>query len=66
MHLSAWLENARCLCRDYEELPENHEGVIGVDSHLDAGEIDSQPTQTIEIARFILIYANVYQHNSMK
>lgn len=24
----AWLENARRLCRDYEELPENHEGVI--------------------------------------
>lgn len=26
----AWLENARRLCRDYEELPENHEGVIYV------------------------------------
>jgi len=24
----AWLENARRLCRDYEELPETHEGVI--------------------------------------
>ena len=26
----SWLENARRLCRDYEELPENHEGVIYV------------------------------------
>ena len=26
----AWLENARRLCRDYEELPEHHEGVIYV------------------------------------
>ena len=24
----AWLENARRLCRDYEELPEHHEGFI--------------------------------------
>ena len=24
----AWLENARRLCRDYEQLPENHEGVV--------------------------------------
>ena len=24
----AWLENARRLCRDYEELPENHEAVV--------------------------------------
>lgn len=26
----AWLENARILCRDYEVLPENHEGMICV------------------------------------
>lgn len=26
----AWLENARRLCRDYERLPENHEGFIYV------------------------------------
>jgi transposase len=26
----AWLENARRLCRDYEELPEHHEGFIYV------------------------------------
>lgn len=26
----AWLENARRLCRDYEELPEHHEGFIHV------------------------------------
>lgn len=26
----AWLENARGLCRDYETLPENHEGMIYV------------------------------------
>ncbi len=26
----AWLENARALCRDYEMLPENHEGMIYV------------------------------------
>ncbi len=26
----SWLENARALCRDYERLPENHEGVIYV------------------------------------
>jgi len=25
-----WLENARILCRDYERLPENHEGMIYV------------------------------------
>ena len=24
----AWLENARRLCRDYEQLPDNHEGVV--------------------------------------
>lgn len=24
----AWLDNARILCRDYEGLPENHEGMI--------------------------------------
>lgn len=24
----AWLENARRLCRDYEELPEHHEGFV--------------------------------------
>ena len=24
----SWLENARRLCRDYERLPENHEGVV--------------------------------------
>ncbi|MBV8884048.1 MAG: IS5 family transposase [Chroococcidiopsidaceae cyanobacterium CP_BM_RX_35] len=26
----AWLDNARALCRDYEVLPENHEGMICV------------------------------------
>jgi putative transposase len=26
----AWLDNARVLCRDYEALPENHEGMIYV------------------------------------
>lgn len=26
----SWLENARALCRDYEGLPENHEGMIYV------------------------------------
>jgi putative transposase len=26
----AWLDNARVLCRDYEKLPENHEGMIYV------------------------------------
>lgn len=26
----SWLENARILCRDYETLPENHEGMIHV------------------------------------
>ena len=26
----AWLDNARVLCRDYEVLPENHEGMICV------------------------------------
>jgi len=26
----AWLENARRLCRDYEQLPEHHEGFIYV------------------------------------
>lgn len=26
----AWLDNARALCRDYEGLPENHEGMIYV------------------------------------
>jgi putative transposase len=26
----AWLENSRRLCRDYEELPEHHEGFIYV------------------------------------
>ena len=26
----AWLENARRLCRDYEELPEHHEGFVYV------------------------------------
>ena len=26
----AWIENARRLCRDYEELPEHHEGFIFV------------------------------------
>ena len=26
----AWLDNARVLCRDYEGLPENHEGMIYV------------------------------------
>jgi transposase len=26
----SWLENARALCRDYERLPENHEGMIYV------------------------------------
>ena len=26
----AWLNNARVLCRDYEVLPENHEGMICV------------------------------------
>lgn len=26
----AWLENARRLCRDYEELPEHHESMIYV------------------------------------
>ena len=26
----AWLENARRLCRDYEELPEHHESFIYV------------------------------------
>ncbi|MEP0879370.1 hypothetical protein NDA00_26640 [Funiculus sociatus GB2-M2] len=26
----AWLDNARALCRDYEELPENHEGMVYV------------------------------------
>jgi putative transposase len=26
----AWLDNARVLCRDYEELPENHEGMVYV------------------------------------
>lgn len=26
----SWLENARVLCRDYERLPENHEGMIYV------------------------------------
>jgi len=26
----AWLDNARRLCRDYEELPEHHEGFIYV------------------------------------
>ncbi len=26
----AWLENARALSRDYEQLPENHEGMIYV------------------------------------
>lgn len=26
----AWLDSARVLCRDYEELPENHEGMIYV------------------------------------
>jgi transposase len=25
-----WLDNARRLCRDYEELPEHHEGFIYV------------------------------------
>jgi transposase len=25
-----WLKNARCLCRDYEELPVHHEGFIYV------------------------------------
>ena len=24
----AWLENSRCLCRDYEGLPEHHQGVV--------------------------------------
>jgi transposase len=24
----AWLDNARALCRDYEELPEHHEGMV--------------------------------------
>lgn len=24
----AWLDNARALCRDYEGLPENHEGMV--------------------------------------
>lgn len=26
----AWLDNARALCRDYEGLPENHEGMVYV------------------------------------
>ena len=26
----AWLDNARVLCRDYEVLPENHEGMVCV------------------------------------
>lgn len=26
----AWLENARALSRDYEQLPENHEGMVFV------------------------------------
>lgn len=26
----AWLDNARVLCRDYDELPEHHEGMIYV------------------------------------
>ncbi|MBF2021850.1 MAG: transposase [Hydrococcus sp. C42_A2020_068] len=26
----AWRDNARALCRDYERLPENHEGMIDV------------------------------------
>jgi transposase len=26
----AWLDNARALCRDYERLPENHEGMVYV------------------------------------
>ena len=26
----AWLENARALCRDYEEHPETHEGMVYV------------------------------------
>jgi uncharacterized membrane protein YjdF len=26
----AWLENARRLCRDYEEAPEHHEGFVSV------------------------------------
>lgn len=26
----AWLDNARALCRDYEALPENHEGMVYV------------------------------------
>ena len=26
----SWLENARALCRDYEGLPENHEGMVYV------------------------------------
>lgn len=26
----AWLDNARALCRDYDELPENHEGMVYV------------------------------------
>jgi putative transposase len=26
----AWLDNARALCRDYEGLPENHEGMVFV------------------------------------
>jgi transposase len=26
----AWLDNARALCRDYDELPEHHEGMVYV------------------------------------
>jgi putative transposase len=26
----AWLDNTRRLCRDYEQLPENHEGLVYV------------------------------------
>lgn len=26
----AWLDNARALCRDYDELPEQHEGMVYV------------------------------------
>ena len=26
----SWLEKARRLCRDYEVLPENHEGVVDI------------------------------------